>query len=67
MDDRDYEDGKIQGRDWMTQILKTHDPFAAQAISEEEKFRRGTAHGGRLTRFDDGFFFAAEEVRREGF
>jgi len=33
-------------------------------LAEEEMFRRGTAHGGRLSRFDDGFFFAAEEALR---
>jgi hypothetical protein len=65
MDDRDYEAGKIQGRDWMKQVLATSDPFEAQALSEEEKFKRGTAHGGRLSKFDNGFFFAAEEVLRE--
>jgi hypothetical protein len=65
MDDRDYEAGKIQGRDWMIRILKVHDPFEAQALSEEEKFKRAIAHGGRLSRFDDGFFVAAEEARRE--
>jgi hypothetical protein len=65
MDELEFEAGKVQGRAWMTRLLKTHDPFEAQAMSEEEKFRRGTAHGGRLSRFDDGFFVAAEEALRE--
>jgi hypothetical protein len=58
----DFEAGKVEGRNWMTQVLKTHDEFEARALSEEEKFRRGTAQGGRLSRFDDGFFVAAEAV-----
>jgi hypothetical protein len=58
----EFESGKVEGRKWMTQVLKTHDRFEAQALSEEEKFRRGTARGGRLSRFEDGFFLAAEEV-----
>jgi len=62
MDDPEFEAGKVQGRTWMSQILRTHDPFEAQVLAEEERFRRGTAHGGRLSRFDDGFFLAAEEV-----
>ena len=65
MDELEFEAGKVQGRAWMTRLLKTHDPFEAQVMSEEEKFRRGTTHGGRLSRFDDGFFVAAEEALRE--
>jgi hypothetical protein len=65
MDDRDYEAGKVEGRDWMIRILKVHDSFEAQALSEEEKFKRASAHGGRLSKFDDGFFLAAEEARLE--
>ncbi len=65
MDDSEFEAGKVEGRNWMAQILRTHDQFEAQLLAEEERFRRGSAHGGRLSRFDDGFFSAAEEVIRE--
>ena len=37
MDELEFEAGKVQGRAWMTRLLKTHDPFEAQVMSEEEK------------------------------
>jgi len=59
---QDFDAGKVAGRQWMTQLLKTHDEFEALLLTEEEKFRRAAANDSRLSSFDDGFFAAAEAM-----
>jgi len=62
MDELGFEAGQIEGRHWMTEILKAHNRFTAFELYQERVKERAGIRG--LSAFDHGFCAGADEVLR---